>query len=284
MTVRSSAALPVIAGASRAPRSGPPLTLHERRRSLIELAYDPLTRRRLLALGLGEGWRCLEVGAGGGSIARWMAGQVGPLGHVLATDICVGALAGGPPNLEVRRHDILLDDLPAEGFDLVHARLLLMGLAQREHALGRLMTALKPGGRLLTEDHDWFGTQSSSSPAYQRAWAAMVVRFEAAGIDPGWARRVPMLLQRDGLVDVGAEADSPLFNGRSPLAELCRLTWRASQPWADEAGDEGEAHEELAVALDDPQAWFVAPSSVGAWGTRPRIGPTTVSSGKLPAG
>jgi hypothetical protein len=69
--------------------------------------YDPGTFRHLAALGVGEGWRCLEVGAGGGSVARWLADRVGPVGHVLATDIdtrFLDALAG--PTLEVRRHDV----------------------------------------------------------------------------------------------------------------------------------------------------------------------------------
>src|SRR5262249_20305982 len=35
------------------------------------------------------GWRCLEVGAGRGSMAVWLAEQVGANGHVVATDIDV---------------------------------------------------------------------------------------------------------------------------------------------------------------------------------------------------
>lgn len=35
----------------------------------LETLYDAVTRRQLDRLGIGAGWRCLEVGAGGGSIA-----------------------------------------------------------------------------------------------------------------------------------------------------------------------------------------------------------------------
>jgi precorrin-6B methylase 2 len=41
----------------------------------------------LSALGLGAGWRCWEIGAGGGSIVRWMAAEVGESGSVLGTDL-----------------------------------------------------------------------------------------------------------------------------------------------------------------------------------------------------
>lgn len=59
----------------------------ERRRlALIERCYDPITTSRLTQLGVGAGWRCLDVGAGGGSIARWLRDQVGPDGEVVAID------------------------------------------------------------------------------------------------------------------------------------------------------------------------------------------------------
>ncbi len=43
------------------------------RLDLLERLSDPLSQRHLTALGIGQGWRCLEVGAGHGSVARWLA-------------------------------------------------------------------------------------------------------------------------------------------------------------------------------------------------------------------
>jgi ubiquinone/menaquinone biosynthesis C-methylase UbiE len=53
------------------------------RLGLIERQYDPLSRRHLATLGIRRGWRCLEVGAGHGSVAEWLAEQVGPQGKVV---------------------------------------------------------------------------------------------------------------------------------------------------------------------------------------------------------
>jgi 2-polyprenyl-3-methyl-5-hydroxy-6-metoxy-1,4-benzoquinol methylase len=94
------------------------------------------------------------VGAGGGSIAEWLAGQVGPDGRVLATDIDTRFLEqlSHKKNVEVRRHDIVSDSLPERAFDLVHARLVLLHLPERDRVLGRMAAALKPGGWLLTEE------------------------------------------------------------------------------------------------------------------------------------
>ena len=72
--------------------------------SSLETLHDPDTIRHLLGTGVGQGWRCLEIGGGNGSIARWLADCVGPEGHVLATDIDPRFLtSSGRANLEVRR-------------------------------------------------------------------------------------------------------------------------------------------------------------------------------------
>jgi 2-polyprenyl-3-methyl-5-hydroxy-6-metoxy-1,4-benzoquinol methylase len=80
------------------------------RLALLEACLDPATVRRLTALGVGEGWTCLDVGAGGGSIAQWLCTQVGASGHVLATDVDPRFLAAlGEPNLQIRCHNVVTD-------------------------------------------------------------------------------------------------------------------------------------------------------------------------------
>ena len=118
----------------------------ERLRTL-EALFDAGTIAELEARGVGRGWRCLEVASGGGSIALWLADRVAPDGAVLATDRDTTVLGGvSHPNLEVRVHDVLEDDLPEAEFDVVHVRLLLAWLADRGTALRRLITALRPRG------------------------------------------------------------------------------------------------------------------------------------------
>jgi hypothetical protein len=48
----------------------------DERLSLLEELYDPASRRRRALVE--PGWRCLEVGGGRGSMAVWLAEQVGP--------------------------------------------------------------------------------------------------------------------------------------------------------------------------------------------------------------
>ena len=81
--------------------------LEFRRLELLAKSYDPTSIRRLESLPVRAGWSCLEVGAGAGSMARWLCERVGPDGRVLAVDLETRYLdAFDLPNLEVRRLDI----------------------------------------------------------------------------------------------------------------------------------------------------------------------------------
>ncbi|MBN1209818.1 MAG: methyltransferase domain-containing protein [Myxococcaceae bacterium] len=236
---------------------------------------DPATHRRVQALGLREGWSCFEVGFGSGSIALWLSQQVGPQGRVLAVDLDPRFLDDkAEPNLAVRQQDITRERPPEQAFDLVHARLVLMHLPQREQVLEWLMTSLKPGGWLLVEEHELFPTliENGVPAIYPRFWKAMRETGHRRGMDSGWARKVPMLMQQHGLQQVGTDVDMPLFNGGSPAAEFWRLTAEALLP-------QMEAHglltrHELAEAITlmrDSSSWLFGPAMVATWGRRPAV-------------
>ena len=125
----------------------------------LEELYDPVTIRCLTAAGIADGWRCLEVGGGSGSVARWMSdrvsGRVGPTGRVVVTDINTRYLEQiARPNLEVRQHDIVNEQLEESAFDLAHTRLVLVHLPERKKAIERMVHALKPGGVLVLQEFE----------------------------------------------------------------------------------------------------------------------------------
>ena len=126
----------------------------ERLNSITSL-YDPHTLGCCDRLGIGEGWRCLDVGAGTGSLAELLADRVGEDGRVLAVDVDVRFLEPlARPPLEVLRADVRSESLPG-GFDLVHARLVLEHLPERSSVLRAMVGAARPGGWVLVEDFDW---------------------------------------------------------------------------------------------------------------------------------
>jgi SAM-dependent methyltransferase len=257
-------------------------------------AFDPITRRHLVARGLGDGWRCLEVGAGTGTIAAWLAEQVGPKGHVLATDVSLalmeqrGVEAG---NLELRRHDILCDPLPDGEFDLIHSRLVLEHLPGRLDALARMSKALAPGGWLVIEEMT-FGAERAAG----RRGAAVVGGLVQAlklllrrnGWDGAFGRRLPIHFAELGLTEVGAEGTQLVLIGGTPSVDWAKPTFgRIRHMLFDDdsvvpapvqkafgaapalrRAVEGRL-DRLEELLADPEFVYLAPTFVSAWAHRP---------------
>ena len=64
------------------------------------------------------------------------------------------AAGAAAPNVEILEHDVAADPPPGGPFDLVHARLVLVHVPERDAALANMVAALRPGGVLLVEDAD----------------------------------------------------------------------------------------------------------------------------------
>ena len=255
----------------------------------IQAAFDAGTFRHLTELGVGDGWRCLEVGAGAGSVAKWLCERVGEKGSVVATDINTALLDDlDLPNLEVRRHDLQTEDLPTGEFDLVHTRLVLIHLPAREEILRRMAEALAPSGWLLVEDLSFDGASTSTrrgTVALQGVLTSLKAMLKAHGADPGFARRLPVLLNRLGLVEVGAEGRVVVLIGGSDSVRWAlptvdriqeRLAGDGSISKAQAAFERVPALRRAVDAqvtrlrrlLDDPEFAFFVPALVAAWGRR----------------
>ena len=72
---------------------------------------DPYTLFRIGQLGLAEGWHCLELGAGNGSMSQELCKRVGPAGHVVAIDLDTAFVSEiSAANLEVRTQNVVEAD------------------------------------------------------------------------------------------------------------------------------------------------------------------------------
>ncbi|MPY93072.1 MAG: methyltransferase domain-containing protein [Acidimicrobiia bacterium] len=242
----------------------------ERRRLAgMQELWDPGTKTVIESLGIRPGWRCLEVGAGGGSIAAWLAERVGPGGEVLATDVSTRHLdALQLANLEVREHDILGDPLPDAHFDLVHARLVAEHLGRR--SLERMVGPLRPGGWLVLEDCDWGAACSYPDDRGQRAVDAANRLLSRSGLDPHYGRALVHELTRAGLEDVSADGRVRVYRGGSLASGWMRLTLESLAAALVESGELTRQELELAWAdLDDPGSVFLSASMIAARGRRP---------------
>jgi hypothetical protein len=189
--------------------------------------FDPSTFRHLSDLGIRPGWRCWEVGAGGRTVPDWLAGQVGPTGLVLATDIDLSWLDGpGADNLLIRRHDVGVDAPPAAGLDLIHARLVLTHVTHRYQALTSMVAALRPGGWLLLEEADPglqpllcpddYGPEQHLANRLRHGFRTLMAGRDA---DLAYGRTLPRLLREQGLTDIGADAYFPITSPGCTILE-----------------------------------------------------------------
>jgi SAM-dependent methyltransferase len=248
----------------------------ERFAAFVEL-FDPSTFRHLEATGIKEGWRCWEVGAGGTSVTDWLADRVGPSGQVLATDLNTtwAAAASSRPNVAVRVHNVASDPPPTPAFDLIHARLVLVHVPERERALANMVEALKPGGYLCIEDADP-GLQPLSCPDEVDEGAALANRLRTGfrtlmagrGADLSYGRTLPRLLRQAGLVEVEADAAFPLGHPACARLETATISLIREQLVSGGIATDEDIDRHLANVAAG-RLDLAQPPMIAAWGRRP---------------
>ncbi|MCM2577227.1 methyltransferase domain-containing protein [Streptomyces meridianus] len=246
----------------------------ERFTALSEL-FDPSTFRHFERLGVGPGWRCWEVGAGGTGVTRWLAGRVGAHGRVLATDIDISWAGEAAPPVELRRHDVAADAPPAERFDLVHARLVLVHVRDRETALRNMIGTLERGGVLLLEDADP-ALQPLVSPDEHGPAQRLANRLRQGfrtllaerGADLSYGRTLPRLLREAGLEQVAADAWFPLALPACRTLEAATVRQVRGRLVAAGLATDAEIDEHLANVARGDMDLATGPM-ISAWGRRP---------------
>ena len=178
------------------------------RLKLLEAVCDPWTFRHLDGIGIRQGWRCLEVGAGAGSVVRWLSDRLGVAGRVVAADLdprFLGDLRA--PNVEVRRCDITQDDIEPASYDLVHCRALLAHMNDPADVLRRMVAALRPGGWLVAEEADYCTVESLDpahplAEAFHSCFRARIEFLSATNVmDLRYGRVLPLHMESLGLIE-----------------------------------------------------------------------------------
>jgi SAM-dependent methyltransferase len=193
----------------------------------------------------------------------------------VATDLDTGFLEQlTEENLEVRRHDIVTDPLDEGHYDLIHARLVLEHIPQRDQVLRRLAAALRPGGWLVVEDFDWSSLQvapgSVAEGLHTRIDEVLVRVFHAAGAATDYGRRLPLDFRAAGLAAVEAEGRVRVATGGSAAAAWWRMSLaKLAEPLVRTGRvTEAEVAEALA-ACDDEGFCSFYPMLVTVRGRRP---------------
>ncbi|HEY7610310.1 MAG TPA: methyltransferase domain-containing protein [Alphaproteobacteria bacterium] len=267
-----------------APRSGNyPI---ERRRGEIERLYIQAaalvadTEIMLDRIGVGAGWRCLDLGCGPGGITALLAARAGPSGRVVGLDADRVFLEEGRSRIagvEFIEGDAYATRLPSGSFDLVHMRFIAGTAGAPERLIGEAMRLVRPGGTVALQEPD-IATLNCHPPhpAWDRLKAALVAAFAVVGADVLLGRRLFALVRHAGLDDVqyrpfliGVRSIDPMVDYLPATAESLRATILGRGIMAEAELDRALA--ECRAHLARPDTVFTMYTVAQVWGRKPSV-------------
>ena len=241
----------------------------------IERIFDSASQRLLDAADLSLGARCLEIGAGAGSIAAWLAERVGDEGEVVAVDLDASFLRACslPARVRIIESDVRRAALVGSHFDAAHGRYVLVHNADWEALVDAVIAALKPGGAVVLEEPDFTLAKActgNDARAFDRVNAAICAMFRDAGKDPALGIRLPCALEARGLRVERTDNSAPLCRGGDPLASMMAMSTTLLGPKYVATGlvdqDDLAGYARFAA---DPSAWGIYYATIGVLARKP---------------
>lgn len=236
----------------------------------IERVFDPASRRRIQTTGISPNWQCLEVGAGAGSIVRWMSEIVGEDGKVVAVDLNTRFVAKiEQANIEVIEADIRHLALENQSFDLIHTRYVLIHIPEFQVALAKMLDLLKPGGWIVIEEPDFSAARAiagnkTACQSMNRVNKAIAQMFDSRSMDYAFGIKLPVIFQQLNLQELSVENDTPLAPGGSGIATVMKMS---AERLTDKYIATGKATqqdiEQYCQFAEDPQSWAIYYSTIG---------------------
>jgi SAM-dependent methyltransferase len=182
---------------------------------------DDVYRRPLLTalerLGIGPGWTCADVGAGGGDVSVALAEIVGREGRVYAIDSDPRArdevAAAAAAHSQVLAITQAGEDLRLpEQVDLAFCRFLLLHVVEPRLVLDRMATVVRPGGWVVAQEPITSAGRIGGQP----------FRMPDAR-HPDIGALLPSLARDAGLLTVDAWAEAPAGAGPGPVADYLKV-------------------------------------------------------------
>jgi SAM-dependent methyltransferase len=243
----------------------------------LERILDPISIGHLTRVGVKPGARCLEIGTGGGSIARWLASRVGPQGHVVAVDLDTRWFEhDGSVQLEVRQLDVVAGPIPEGPWDLIHERLVLQHVPARLDVLDELVARLAPGGWLVVEDFDTgeVRTTDRSGPDHELI-VRMATAFNRLLAERGGANNFAAdawrHLRQRGLVDTGASGHVVFDAGGNGYTQVTAANVRQVYDGFLGLGVAAAEISRFLELLNAPDTIIGTPVLITAWGRHPGL-------------
>lgn len=237
----------------------------------------PQVDAMLAAIGVGPGWRCLDLGCGLGDVTRLLAARAGS--SVTGIDINPRFLEiarAAAPELTYVETDMCASGLPHGGFDLVHGRFILGNSAPAETQIAEAVRLARPGGTVAFEEQEYSVLATMPPhPAIARLKALMTAGLEQSGTGRAIARRLFGMMRAAGLVNVryrpfvvGVQSGDPFAQWLPEIVESMRGVLLGSGLSNAKALDEALAS--ARAHLDDPGTTANLYIVAQVWGTKPQ--------------
>jgi len=233
-------------------------------------------------LGVRPGNACLDVGCGGGDVARELARRVGTMGRVVGLDRDAAQLqivrdetaAQNIHNIDYRVADVAKPPSDLGSFDLVYTRFLLCHLNNPGEALSWMVQCLAPGGVLAVEDMDLSGIFCHPPlPEFDRHVALVGEIIRRRGGDPLIGLKLPRMLIESGLSIGGVAVAHPSdIDGDVKLLSALTMENIADAVVSDGLATRGEADQLIAKLYEcarDRRTFASDIRRIQVWGRRP---------------
>lgn len=234
-------------------------------------------------IGVGPGWRCLDLGCGAGGIADLLSARVGPSGAVVGLDPDPVSLAAARQwaadldlvNVAFVQGSAFAHDLPPASFDLVHLRYVMTTVGRHRQLLQAALALTRPGGYVALQEGEASGLACyPPHPAWDRLKGWLLAAFERAGGDCFAGRQVYRLLVEAGLEKVGFRPCLVGARPGDPLQDYLPQTVRSARALILRYGLATEAQLEAAIAgcrrhLARPTTVQTSVIVMQAWGRKP---------------
>jgi SAM-dependent methyltransferase len=252
------------------------------RLDVLARVCEPGTRALLDRVGIPNGATCVDLGCGGGHVARELAVRVGPLGRVIGIDFDPTVIelarqdtaSAGPANVEFRVGDVT--SLEPATYDVVYARFLLSHLEDPAKQVAIVAEALEPGGIVILEDVDFRGyfcdPQSAAHDRYVALYRQAVRR---RGGHPDLGPALPGLLRVAGFEDIDVAVSQACAVAGEPKLIPPLTMERIAQAVIDEdvatADDVSRTIQELYAQAQAPNTVMGMPRVVQTWAKKPSL-------------
>lgn len=170
--------------------------------------WGHITRKFLNRLGVSEGWRCLDAGAGPGLVSMDLRDIVGEKGEVTALDpsefylnwLREQASRRGWTNIRCLQGTAEQTAFASGYYDIIFVRWVVAFVPDVEAFLTKLFAALRPGGVIAIQDYYYEGLSLYPQGGVCDSMADFVrAYYKFGGGDAYVAGRIPAFFSKHGL-------------------------------------------------------------------------------------